>query len=225
VKFTGFLIFAIVSIASAQGDGTVLDALKLLPRDAAKRLARIEAREGAPVPERWYLLVHDPAEERGVREYVVADGKLAGSRTLSQFAEVLKPGDVFGADAVKIDSPHVARLAAAFAEANGGRVASLNYELARDAATGAPVWKATVLDAAGDQLGVLVVTAAKGAVLSSAGFEKMPAADVLVAPAAVPEIPRAAASQKKRATPTPTPKPGLLKRIFGSNEKRPKSDQ
>jgi hypothetical protein len=225
VKFPGLLIFAVVSIASAQSDGTVLDAIKLLPRDAAKRLARIEAREGAPVPERWYLLVHDPAEERGVREYVVADGKLAGSRTLSQFAEVLKPGDAFGADAVKIDSPHVARLAAAYAEANGGRVASLNYELARDTATGAPVWKATVLDAAGDQLGVLVVTAAKGAVLSSAGFEKMPAADMLPAPAVAVETPRAASVQRKRATPTPSPKPSLLKRIFGNSEKRPKSDQ
>ena len=133
------LLFLFVSTAAAQSDGTALDALKLIPKDAAKRLARIEAHDGSPVPERWHLLVHDPAEERGVREYVVAGGKLAASRTLSQFAEALKPADVFGAGAVKIDSAQVARLAAAFAEANGAKAASLNYELARDATAGVPV--------------------------------------------------------------------------------------
>ena len=212
-----FLFFLFVSTTAAQSDGTALDALKLIPKDAAKRLARVEAREGAPVPERWYLLVHDPAEERGVHEYVVAGGKLAGSRTLSQFAEALKPADVFGADAVKIDSAHVAHVASVFAEANGGRIASLNYELSRDATTGVPAWKATALDAAGDQLGIIVISAAKGTVLSSAGFEKMPAADLLAAPATLAEASLTSAAQKKKAT--PTPKPNLLKRIFGSNEK------
>ena len=212
-----FLFFLFASTAAAQSGGTALDALKLIPKDAAKRLARIEARDGAPVPERWYLLVHDPAEERGVREYVVADGKVAGSRTLSQFAEVLKPADVFGSDAVKIDSAHVAKLATAFADANGAKIGTLNYELSRDTATGAPVWKATVLDAAGDQLGIVVVSAAKGTVLSSAGFEKMPAADLLAAPATLAETLRQAGGLRKKAT--PTPKPNLLKRIFGSNEK------
>ena len=223
VYLRAFLFFLSAFTAVAQSDATALGALKLLPKDAAKRLARIEAREGVPVPERWYLLVHDPAEERGVREFVVADGKVAGSRTLSQFAETLKPADVFGADAVKIDSTHVARLASAFAEANGSRLASLNYELSRDTATGVPAWKATVLDAAGDQLGILVIHAAKGTVLSSEGFEKMPAADRIGAPVAAPAVSRAVTAQKPK--PIPTPKPNLLKRIFGNNEKRPKSGQ
>ena len=214
-----FFLFAIT--VSARGEGGALDALKLIPKDAAKRLARIEAREGAPAPERWYLLVHDPAEERGVREYVVADGRLAGSRTLSQFAEVLKPADVFGADAVKIDSAQVAKLAAAFAEANGGKLASLNYELVRDAATGVPVWKATVLDAAGDQLGVVIVNAAKGTVLSSDGFEKSPASELLTPPVAEP--PTTGPTVKKTKA-TPTPKPNLLKRVFGGG-KSPKPAQ
>ena len=65
VYLRAILFFAFVSTAAAQGGGTALDALKLIPKDAAKRLARIEAREGTPAPERWYLLVHDPAEQRG----------------------------------------------------------------------------------------------------------------------------------------------------------------
>ena len=93
VNFRALLFFACVSTAAAQGDGTALAAVKLIPKDAAKRRARIEAREGAPTPERWYLLVHEPTEKRGVREFVVAGGKFVTSRTLSQFAETLKPAD------------------------------------------------------------------------------------------------------------------------------------
>ena len=72
VSTRAFLFFILASTAAVRGEGTALDALKLLPKDAAKRLARIEAREGTPSPERWYLLVHDPAEQRGVREGALA---------------------------------------------------------------------------------------------------------------------------------------------------------
>jgi hypothetical protein len=224
VYLRAFLFFLFVSTAAAQSDGTALAALRLVPKEAAKRLVAIEAREGTPAPERWYLLVHDPAQERGMREFVVADGKLVTSRTLSQFAETLKPADIVGADAVKVDSPQIAKLAAAFADANGAKVGSLNYELARDAASNAPAWKVTVLDAAGDQLGVLAVNATKGAVLSAEGFEKSPASVVVGALVASGPAERTTANRTK-ATPTPTPKPGLLKRFLGGGEKRPKSGQ
>ena len=224
VSFRAFLFFILVSTAAVQGDGSALDALNLLPKDAAKRLARIEAREGTPAPERWYLLVHDPAEPRGVREFVVADGKFVTSRTLSQFADTLKPADVIGADTVKVDSSHVAKLAAAFAEANGAKVGSLNYELARDAASNLPAWKVTVLDPSGDQLGVLAVNATRGAVLSADGFEKSPAAELLAPPESVGSV-AAGGVKKPKATPTPTPKPNVLKRIFGGANKTPKPAQ
>jgi len=223
VILRAFLFLILVSTAAVRGEGTALDALKLIPKDVAKRLARIEAREGSPSPERWYLLVHDPAEQSGVREFVVADGKFVTSRTLSQFADTLKPADVIGADTVKVDSSHVAKLAAAFAEANGAKVGSLNYELTRDAASNLPAWKVTVLDASGDQLGVLTVNATRGAVLSSDGFEKSPAAELLAPPASVGSV-AAAAGKKPKATPiaTPTPKANVLKRIFGGGSKPPK---
>ncbi len=218
MNFRACLFFILVSTAAAQGDGSALDALKLIPKDVAKRLARIEAREGSPVPERWYLLVHDPAEERGLREFVVAEGKFVTSRTLSQFADSLKPADVIGADTVKVDSSHVAKLAAAFAAANGAKIGTLNYELGRDAASNVPVWKVTVLDTEGDQIGVLAVNATRGAVLSSEGFEKSPAADLLAPPASVAG---AATATVKKPKVTPTPKPGVLKRIFGGGSKTP----
>src|SRR6186713_1211708 len=69
---------------------TALQAIKLLPKGQAKYLARIEARDGIPAPERWHLLTHDVNEENGLHEYVVAGGKVVASRAISQFAETLK---------------------------------------------------------------------------------------------------------------------------------------
>ena len=219
VNLRPILLFLLASTAAVRGDGTALDALRLLPKDAAKRLARIEAREGAPVPERWYLLVQDPDAARGLREFAVAGGRIAANRTLSQFANSLEPADVVGADSVKCDSDQVARLAALFAQANGARVGSILYELAKDPATNAPLWRATILDPAGDQLGVLVITAAKGAVVSHQGFEKEPAPGI-----STPAKPATSGSRGpagRVATPSPAPKPSLLRRIFGASEGKP----
>jgi len=172
-----------------------------------------------------------------VREFVVAEGKLVTSRTLSQFADYLKPADVIGAEAVKFNSDQLARLAALFATANGGQIGSLNYELMKSPEQGAPVWRATVLDPQGDQLGVIVVTAAKGALVSQDGFDKTPAAELLsvaspagstpppTRPGATPakKVNRPRPEETRTPTPTPTPtptatptpKPGILNKIFG----------
>ena len=233
VYLRAFLFFLSAFTAFAQSDGSALGALKLLPKDAAKRLARIEARDAATVPERWYFIVHDPALPRGMREFVVAGGKVAGSRELSQFAETVSPAEVVGGDALKIDSDRVARLAALFATANGGRVAAINFELARDAAANVPVWRATVLNPDGDQLGVLAVNAVKGAILSHDGFENEPSSELLnAAQAGAGTASRNSAAGQKGGTsqtsaaravrPTPTPKPNLFKRIFGADEGKPK---
>lgn len=232
VYLRAFLFFLSAFTAAAQSDGSALGALKLLPKDAAKRLARIEARDAAPVPERWYFIVYDPALPRGMREFVVAGGKVAGSRELSQFAETVSPAEVVGGDGVKIDSDRVARLAAMFATANGGRVAAINFELARDPAANAPVWRATVLNPDGDQLGVLAVNAVKGAILSHDGFENEPSSDLLnAAQAGAGTASRnSAAGQKGGASqpsaarvvrPSPTPRTNLLKRFFGADGAKP----
>jgi hypothetical protein len=207
-------------VAVAQSEGTALAALKLLPKDAARRLARIEARDGAPVPERWHFLVYEPDSARGVREFVVAGGKVVAARTLSQFADTLKPADVFGADLVKVDSELIARWATLFAAANGGRIGLVNYQLQKDATLDAPVWTATVLDPSGDQIGALTVNALKGDILNSDGFEKSPSPELLAVPAA--QSAGASRTSKGRTARTvPTPKPNLLRRIFGANEENP----
>jgi hypothetical protein len=231
VNFQGILFLALVSIASAEGD-TALDALKLLPKETAKRLARIEARDAAAIPERWYFIVHDPVLPRGMREFVVAGGKVVASRELSQFAESVSAPDVIGGDAVKIDSDCVARLADLFAEANGSRVGSLNFELAKDVTANAPVWRATVLDAAGDQLGVVTVHAVKGEILGHDGLQNEPSAELLKAAQPGKGLASRNSSAGKKSglsqplaarvvRPTPKPKSNVFRRIFGADERKP----
>jgi hypothetical protein len=219
VYFRGLFFFFFTSVAFAQSEGSALSALKLLPKDVAKRLARIEARDGAPVPERWYLLVYDPEAERGVREFVVTGGKVVAARTLSQFADSLKLSDVFGGDSVKLDSEQLARWATLFVAENGGRLGSMNFQLTKNPALNGPVWTATVLNPEGDQLGAITVNALKGTILGSDGFEKSPAPELLVSPVAAPVVTRA--PKARIAPPTPAPKPSLVRRIFGANEEKP----
>ncbi len=197
--------FAFCGCVFAQGS-SAMTALKLLPRDAAKRLARIEAREGAPWPERWYFLVYDPAVPLGLREFVVTDGAVKAGRTLSQFADSLKAADVIGAEVVKVDSTVVAALAGRFTGANGMRLGSVNYEFGKYGEGGAPAWRATVLNELGDPLGILIVSGQNGAVERHDGFDKNPLdAPVAVAPVEPPKPKPAVVEPKPVVKPPPPP--------------------
>ena len=160
--------------AETEPAGSALGALRLLPRGEAKRLARIVARDGTPVPERWHFIVHDPKAETGVHEYVVASGEIVASRAVSQFAESLRAEDVVGGDALKVNSDRAARLAQQYALANNMTVAAMHYELKKDGAAAAPLWSVTCLDEAGKTLGQLVISAGKGSVVSHEGFPAEP---------------------------------------------------
>jgi len=162
--------------AAADNSGSVLNAIKRLPRGEAKKIARIEARDGTPAPERWHILVHDPKDENGLHEYVVAGGEVVASRNLSQFAESLKPTDVIGASGLKVDSDKVADLAQQYAQANNVAITSINYALSKEGADAAPLWNVTCLDEAGKEIGHLVVSAGKGNVVSHEGFTAEPGA-------------------------------------------------
>ena len=91
--FFGLLATAGICLAAADPAGSALNAIKQLPRGEAKKIARIEAREGTPYPDRWYIIVNDPKDENGVHEYVVSGGEVVASRNISQFAESVKPTD------------------------------------------------------------------------------------------------------------------------------------
>ena len=172
----GLLASAGMCLAAADPAASVLNAIKQLTRGEAKKIALIEARDGTPYPERWHILVNDPKDENGVHEYVVAGGEVVASRNVSQFAESLKPADVFGNSGLKVDSDKLATLAQQYAEANSVTIATLNYALKKEGAEATPLWNVTCVDEAGKEIGHLVVSAGKGNVISHEGFTAEPGA-------------------------------------------------
>jgi hypothetical protein len=218
------LLLATASLFAASGNlGSAFDAVRQLPRGEAKKLARIEARDGTPVPERWHFIVHDPKEETGVHEYVVAGGEVVASRSVSQFAESVREQDVFGLGPLRIDSDRVAKLAQDYAFANNVTIASLNYALKKEGADAVPLWNVACLDETGKDIGHLVVSAGKGNVVSHEGFELVPAveqqdrprtqASYQVASRAERERQRRAAPRTRTVQPPPEDKSDVFSRI------------
>jgi len=211
--------------AETWAEGSAFSAMKLLPRGEEKRVARIEAREGTPAPERWYILVNDPKDENGLHEYVVAGGEVVASRNVSQFAEVLKNGDVFGGEPLRIDSDRVATIAREYAAANNVTISSMNYELKKDGTGAALLWNVICLDEAGKEMGRVYITANKGTVVSHDGFTAEPsgvATEKLKSPAELAARARADAKKQPRVaraiaiTPEPAKKPDFFQRVGGS---------
>lgn len=175
-----FVCFASTAFCAAkEGPTTALAAIRLLPRGEYKRIARLEARDGTPVPERWHIIVHDPKDENGLHEYVVAGGEVVASRAISQFVESVKADDIVKESLIKIDSDKVGALAQEYAQANNIAISSLNYALKKEGADAAPLWNVTCLDEAGKQVGLLVISAGNGNVISHEGFTAQPGAEAL----------------------------------------------
>ena len=210
-------------IATSLAAGTTaLDAIKLLPKEQRARVARIEARDGAPEPERWYILVHDRAAENGLKEFVVADGAIVAERGISQFAESLAPEQVFG-DGVRFDSDRAAQIARQYAQVNDVTAATIAYQLRKDGPTTVPLWRLTCFNAIGREVGSLTITATKGAVISHQGFTVEPAVEQKERPreklrtAPSTQVARDSTVQVQPVSqPTPAPKkPGFVERLFG----------
>jgi hypothetical protein len=232
---TILLVFA--AIVARAPAATALDAVRFLPKGEAKKLARIEGREGAPAPDRWYLLIHDELSETGLREYVVVAGEVVASRTLSQFAETLTPEDVIGGEVVKFDSDKAARLVQLYAAANQLTVTAIHYQLRKAGPDAVPLWTLHCVDATGKEVGRLVVSATRGSVISHDGFAVEPP---LPTPAPTPATPTPAPVAKAKPKPkikppapelptaTPIPmeappavaeRPGFFDRVRGSIQK------
>ncbi|HSI11112.1 MAG TPA: hypothetical protein VK961_03670 [Chthoniobacter sp.] len=212
----GLLASASICLAAADPAASVLNAIKQLPRGEAKKIALIEARDGTPYPERWHILVNDPKDENGIHEYVVAGGEVVASRNVSQFAESLKPADVFGNSGLKVDSDKLATLATQFAEANSVTIATLNYVLKKEGAEATPLWNVTCIDEAGKEIGRIVVSAGKGNVISHEGFTAEPGATPAITETQNNGDPEGSGRPRKPIARKSTPAPQQEKKdVFG----------
>jgi hypothetical protein len=216
------LCFSSTAIFAAKDDpSTALGAIKVLPRGEWKKIARIEARDGTPTPERWHIIVHDPKDENGLHEYVVAGGEVVASRTVSQFAESVKAEDVVNSSALKVDSDKVAKLAQAYAQANNITLVALDYALKKEGAEASPLWNVKCFDEFGKEVGRLVVSAGKGTVVSHEGFTAEPGSLAQIETESTTDADRGWGRSRKPVVrvvpnrPVPTPIPTEKKGFFG----------
>ncbi len=203
---------------------TAFEAVRLLTREQRKLVALVEGRDGTPTPERWYILLHDPTAENGLKECVVAGGAIVASRAISQFAEKITPEMTLW-DAVKFDSDKAAKLVQQYAQANAAIAATIGYELRKDGADATPVWTVTGYDVEGRQLGVLVITATRGAVVTHEGFSiepgKLPVESERFSTFSSNQVSRDRPVDRRSTTTTPTKKPGIFDRLFGGGNRPP----
>jgi hypothetical protein len=109
-----------------------------------------------------------------VREYVVMGMQRTANRQLSQFAERLTKNDVFGPDAIKVDSDKAAQIALQFGVANNMKIAALHYDLRKGASDGPPLWTVICVDSFGNELGRIVLSATRGTIIMHPGFSIEP---------------------------------------------------
>jgi hypothetical protein len=229
---------AIVLGASSSIAATAIDALEQLTPDQLTHLAAIVARDGTPEPDRWQILVQDPTSETGLCEIVVSGGRKTAERRFSQFAQKLTAADVLEPVSLRVDSDRIAKLALQFGALNRIPVSALHYDLRKSGADGSPLWTVTCMDAAGNELGKILVSATSGAVLLHPGFPTAPAMDLGAErprPASAAEEPepggdvpfqrtrtvrKATAVSNTNASPTPAPRAGFLQRMFGGGNSR-----
>jgi len=207
---------------------TVQNALKLLPKDQVKNLVRIEAREGDPAPERWYIQVYDAESETGLREFVVTGKEISASRMISQFLTGAKLEDVVGSKIVKVDSDDLVKLVQQYVEANKMTVAKINYTMLKEAINPVPVWKLACFDESGKKLGELVINARNATVVSHEGFANAPGPTAEAKPAASPQtssgvkaaVPVRAGkgSPSPAASSSPQKHAPLFQRMFGGKK-------
>jgi hypothetical protein len=181
-------------LVAATDGKSALDALAVLPPDAASRVAMIIGNEGNPSPERWRFLVWDAHAENGFREYVVTENKIVAKNLVSQFAARINPQEVLSPETIRVDSDKAAWLALQYAKANDILVWTLRYTLRRPPELSGPVWKIDCFDAVDQQVGSLSLAAKEGKVIARLGFANEPSEAILA------EVSSAAAS-KAKATP------------------------
>jgi hypothetical protein len=221
-----FFLVLLLAVTTASAT-TALNALRTLLPEQSRNVALITAREGTPEPDRWHVIVYDQTSDNGLREYVIADGRRVASRPVSQFIEKLSSSDVMGPDAIKVDSDRVVKMALQYGVANNKTIAALHFDLRKNPTDGMPMWTVICANLGGTEVGRLVISAARGNVLSHPGFDAEPSPETVgdraaATPAPVRPEDDKPFAPKKVATPLPlaTPKPPLFRRLFGGGNPR-----
>jgi len=226
MKWWQMRIFAVAGLALAGGEAvagpSARQALQVLEgaqgSQAVTNVVGIVGFNGNDQPDAWRLLVRDPANAEVLQEFVVAGGKLAGPNEIRRADHADLPDKPLLGATLRVDSTEAYRIADDEAILAGISFVRLHYQLRFRGGDPAPTWLLTFVDAAGNEIGQVVIDSSD----SSIPFRHFPTAPPLAAT-------DGAASLAPSVTPEPaasersdySSRPGRLRNLFsGARGKR-----
>ena len=151
---------------AAFGNETAYQALRAAGAQRSKVLLgnviEVKGRNGAPQPASWTILFKDPLARGGVRELVIASGRIMSEKTPLHPAAA----PTFATKDLRIDSTQAFARAEVIARTGRLGFHSADYLLRCDRAAGA-MWEVQLLDAQQRSLGSVFISAGTGAVISN----------------------------------------------------------
>jgi len=167
------LLLFVASSASGQGRGTAYEALRVVGtqfhRAALSRVISVTGVDGDPQPVRWNVLVADRRAPAGVRELVVANGRIVSDRTPSGTVAGSTADATIKTSQLNLDSSGAFEVASYTADKSHQNFDLVSYAL-RTNERGIPTWIITIQNQARRPLGTIHINASKGNVVRVEGM-------------------------------------------------------
>src|SRR5438034_2455870 len=167
--WVGFLLLA--TPVWAEENATAYEALHVLGsefgRDALQQIVSIRGTKGDPQPEKWKIVVEDPAG-RGVRELEIADGKIDSDDTTDRDVTGSTEGATIDVSRLNLDSSGAYAVASHTAEASHTSFATADYTLRTDD-RGEPMWIVTLRNRSSRPVGTIYIGGTRGTVRRTEG--------------------------------------------------------
>ncbi|MBA2623105.1 MAG: hypothetical protein H0U88_05715 [Chthoniobacterales bacterium] len=166
------VLLFVASSAFAQERGTAYEALRVIGtqfnRAALSRVISVTGVDGDPQPTRWTVLIADRGAPAGIREFVVAKGRIISNRTPSAVAGSVK-GATIKTSQLNLDSSGAFEVTSHTADKSHQNFDLVSYAL-RTNYRGNPTWIVTIQNQARRPLGTIHINANRGNVTRVEGM-------------------------------------------------------
>jgi hypothetical protein len=168
--WVGLLLFA--TPVRAEESATAYEALRVVGsefgRDALQQIVSIRGTRGNPQPEKWKIVVED-SQGRGVRELVIADGKIDSDEEANRDVAGSTEAAMIDVSRLNLDSSGAYAVASHTADASHTSFATADYTLRTDD-RGEPMWIVTLRSRSSHPVGTIYIGATRGTVRRTEGM-------------------------------------------------------
>ena len=168
-----FLILLLVTPALAQENATAYEALGVvgsqLGQGALNHIVSVTGVGGDPQPEKWKIILEDPAARDGVRELQVEEERIVSDRKPGRSVAGSTEGATIDTARLNLDSSGAYAVASHTAEKSNTRFATVSYTLRTDERR-EPVWIVSLLNASSRPVGTIYIGATGGTVRRTEGM-------------------------------------------------------